>query len=58
VLLYRPSNKKFDFNTQIALTNSSLLIPQKKLVKGRWDVNMEWQYEGKKYLTKEVIYVN
>lgn len=58
VLLYRPSNKKFDFNTQIVLTNSSLLIPQKKLVKGRWDVNMEWQYEGKKYLTKEVIYVN
>ncbi|WP_343697549.1 FixH family protein [Flavobacterium sp.] len=58
VLLYRASNKKFDFNTQIALTNSSLIIPQKKLVKGRWDVNMEWQYEGKKYLTKEVIYVN
>ncbi|RZJ53871.1 MAG: cytochrome C oxidase Cbb3 [Flavobacterium sp.] len=58
VLLYRPSNKKFDFETQIGLTNSSLIIPQNKLVKGRWDVNMEWQYEGKKYLTKEVIYVN
>ncbi|BFM44491.1 FixH family protein [Flavobacterium sp. CFS9] len=58
VLLYRPSNKKFDFNTQIALTNSALLIPKNKLVKGRWDVNMEWQYGGKKYLSKEVIYVN
>jgi len=58
ILLYRPSNKKFDFNTQITLTNSSIVIPQKKLIKGRWDVNMEWQYEGKKYLTKEVIYVN
>lgn len=58
VLLYRPSNKKFDFNTQITLTNLALLIPQKKLIKGRWDVNMEWQYEGKKYLTKEIIYVN
>jgi hypothetical protein len=58
VLLYRPSNKKFDFNTPINLTNSSLLISHNKLVKGRWDVNMEWQYEGKKYLTKEVIYVN
>ena len=57
ILLYRPSNKKFDFNTSINLTNSSLLIPQNKLVKGRWDVNMEWQYNGKKYLTKEVIYV-
>ncbi|MFB3387274.1 FixH family protein [Flavobacterium sp. LAR06] len=58
ILLYRPSNKKFDFNTQIALTNSALLIPKSKLVKGRWDVNMEWQYNGTKYLTKEVIYVN
>ncbi|MGO4771902.1 FixH family protein [Flavobacterium sp. W22_SRS_FK3] len=58
VLLYRPSNKKFDFNTKITLVNSSLVIPQKKMIKGRWDVNMEWQYEGKKYLTKEVIYVN
>lgn len=58
VLLYRPSNKKFDFNTQIALTNSALVIPSTKLVKGRWDVNMEWQYKGKKYLSKEVIYVN
>ena len=58
ILLYRPSNKKFDFNTQIELTNSALLIPKDKLVKGRWDVNMEWQYKGTKYLTKEVIYVN
>ena len=58
VLLYRPSNKKFDFNTPIALTNSSLLIPKTKLIKGRWDVSMEWQYDGKKYLSKEVVYVN
>ena len=46
ILLYRPSNKKFDFNTKIALTNSALLIPKDKVVKGRWDVNMEWQYNG------------
>jgi hypothetical protein len=58
VLLYRPSNKKFDFDTEIALTNNALLIPQKKLIKGRWDVHMEWQYNGIKYLLKEVIYVN
>jgi hypothetical protein len=58
ILLYRPSNKKFDFNTPISLTKSSLLIPKNKLIKGRWDVNMEWQYDGKKYLSKEVVYVN
>ncbi|MBF4491651.1 FixH family protein [Flavobacterium sp. JLP] len=58
VLLYRPSNKKFDFNTPISLKNATLLIPKNKLVKGRWDVNIEWEYNGKKYLTKQVIYVN
>jgi len=58
VLLYRPSNKKFDFTTPLELTNSALLVPKEKLVKGRWDVSMEWQYKGTKYLTKEVIYVN
>ncbi len=58
VLLYRPSNKKFDFNTPIALKNSTLIIPKTKLIKGRWDVSMEWQYDGKKYLSKEVVYVN
>ncbi|MEO7975622.1 FixH family protein [Flavobacterium sp.] len=58
VLLYRASNKKFDFNTPIALNNWGLLIPKNKLIKGQWKVDIEWQYEGKKYLTKEVIYVN
>lgn len=58
ILLYRASNKKFDFDTPIALNNAILLIPKDKLIKGQWNVNMEWQYEGKKYLSKEVIYVN
>jgi len=58
VLLYRASNKKFDFNTPIALSNSALLIPKSKLIKGQWKVNIEWQYKGEKYLSKEVIYVD
>lgn len=57
ILMYRASNKKFDFNTKIVLTNSTLVIPKKKLIKGQWDVKMEWQYDGKKYLSKEVIYL-
>lgn len=55
---YRSSNKKFDFSVPIALSGSSLLIPKKKLIGGRWEINMEWQYDGKKYLTKETIYIN
>jgi len=57
VSLYRPSNKKFDFQVPIFLKNSTLFIPKTNLIGGRWDINMEWQYEGKSYLTKEVIYI-
>lgn len=58
VSLYRPSNKKLDFEVPISLSNSSLLIPKSNLVGGRWDINMEWQCDGKLYLTKEIIYIN
>jgi hypothetical protein len=57
VSLYRPSNKKLDFEVPISLSNSTLLIPKKSLVGGQWDINMEWQYDGKSYLTKETIYL-
>jgi nitrogen fixation protein FixH len=58
VSLYRPSNKKLDFEVAISLSSSTLLIPKKSLVGGQWDINMEWQYDGKSYLTKETIYIN
>jgi hypothetical protein len=58
VSLYRPSNKKLDFEVPISLSSATLLIPKKSLVGGRWDINMEWEYSGKPYLTKETIYIN
>lgn len=57
VSLYRPSNKKFDFEIPISISNPSLLIPKSNLVGGQWDLNMEWEYEGKQYLTKKTIYI-
>ena len=57
ILMYRPSNKTFDFNTALKLNSDSLNIPENKLVSGRWNIEMEWQYKGKKYLTKEDIYI-
>lgn len=57
VAFYRPSNKKFDFKVPISLKNHTLFIPKTNLIGGRWDINMEWQYNGKSYLTKEVIYI-
>ena len=57
VAFYRSSNKKFDFTIPISLSSSSLNIPKNKLLGGRWEINMEWQYAGKRYLTKETVYV-
>lgn len=58
VTLYRASNKKLDFISDIKLENSTMLITDQKLIQGVWTVNMEWEYQGKKYLTKEEIYVH
>ena len=57
VAFYRPSNKKFDFEVPLSLSGSTLNVPKSKLLGGRWNINMEWQYDGKKYLTKEIIYI-
>ena len=57
VFLYRPSNKQFDFETDISLSNHNLLIPDKRLLDGRWNIKVDWKYNGKNYLyKKEVIY--
>lgn len=55
MFLYRPSNKQLDFETDISLSNPYLLIPDKRLVDGRWNIIIDWQYNGKSYLFKESI---
>ena len=55
MFLYRPSNKQLDFDTAISLSNSHLLIPDRRLVDGRWNIKIDWQYKGKPYLFKESI---
>ena len=57
VSLYRPSNKKLDFEVPISLSNSALLIPKKSLVGGRWDITLDWQYEGEFYTSTEELYI-
>ncbi|MGC6431039.1 MAG: FixH family protein [Jejuia sp.] len=55
MFLYRPSNKQLDFETAISLSNPYLLIPDSRLVDGRWNIKIDWQYNGKSYLFKEAI---
>ena len=57
VFLYRPSNKQLDFELPISLSDHNLLIPDKRLLDGRWNIKVDWQYNGKSYLyKKEIIY--
>lgn len=49
VSMYRPSNKKLDFDVPIKLDGNQLLIPDSRLVSGRWNTIVTWNYEGKSY---------
>ena len=55
VSLYRPSNQLLDFNLPIKLSNTHMLIPDKKLVGGRWDLSITWTYKDKKFLYNEKL---
>jgi nitrogen fixation protein FixH len=55
VSLYRPSNKHLDFDFPISLSNAHLLIPDKRLLDGRWDIKVSWKYDEEAYLYKESI---
>ena len=55
VFLYRPSNQKLDFEKPISLTGNRLLIPTIDLAGGRWDITINWEYEGKGYINKKML---
>ena len=55
VSFYRPSDQRLDFEYQISNSETDLLIPNKSLVGGRWDISVDWEYENKKYFTQETI---
>ncbi|ARN71533.1 MULTISPECIES: FixH family protein [Nonlabens] len=55
VFLYRPSNQKLDTQFDLKLSGSHLLIPDNKLVDGRWNITIEWTTKDNDYLYKESI---
>jgi nitrogen fixation protein FixH len=55
VSLYRPSNKHLDFDLPISLSQEYLLIPDNRLLDGRWDIKVSWEYQGEAYLYKKKI---
>jgi len=57
VFLYRPSNKLVDFESSISLSQHNLLIPDNRLLDGRWNIKVDWKYNGKSYMyKKEIVY--
>lgn len=56
VSLYRPSDKKFDFQVPLNLSESVLLIPDSRLVGGLWGITITAEREGKTLIWERKIY--
>jgi len=58
ISFYRPSNKKLDFSIPFStIQQQKFEVPVAQLVKGRWNVKISWQENGKDYLfKKEILY--
>lgn len=55
VFLYRPSNQQLDFDFPIVFSGSNLLIPDKQLIDGRWNITISFTYNDTDYLYKKSI---
>ena len=55
VFLYRPSNKQLDFEIPISISKPYLLVPEERLLDGRWNIIVSWTYEKKDYLFKKEL---
>ena len=57
VFLYRPSNKQLDIEIPVSLSSHQMLLPEKHLLGGRWNIEVTWEYQGENYFyKKELIY--
>ena len=52
----RPSNKDLDFQQDILLSDSKILINHTNLVEGKWKIKIDWKYNDEEYLLKEAIF--
>ncbi|MCM4157857.1 FixH family protein [Gramella sp. AN32] len=54
--LYRPSNKMLDFEIPLKdLTSHEIILPNEKMIDGRWNLSVNWKIRGKEYLFKKEI---
>ena len=55
ISLYRPSNQSFDQTIPLELSSNHLLIPNSKLVGGRWDISIDFSYQSTSYLKQQTL---
>jgi nitrogen fixation protein FixH len=55
VFLYRPSDKRLDNEIPISLSSNQLLVPDENLPGGRWNIIVDWEYQGEKYYFRQDI---
>ncbi len=55
IFMYRPSNKQLDFDLPLNMTDLNFLIPDQRLLEGRWNITIDWEYDGKSYRFKKQI---
>ena len=57
VFLYRPSDKQLDFELTFSESTNYLLVPDKRLLDGRWNISVEIRHQDKNYFfTQEIVY--
>jgi hypothetical protein len=57
VFLYRPSDKQKDFEVSLSNIQNYLLVPDNRLLGGRWNISIEFTSDNKDYFfTEEITY--
>lgn len=55
LFLYRPSNKQLDKEIALSLTSHQMLVPQKQLLGGRWNIEIDWKHGEESYFYKKEL---
>ena len=55
ISLYRPSNQDLDQTFPLKMSSNYLLIPKSRLVDGRWDITLNFDYEGNEYQVQKTL---
>jgi hypothetical protein len=56
IYFQRPSDERLDFQRDISLSDFIMLIKDDKLIKGKWNVKIDWKSGEDEYLLKESIF--